>query len=93
MADPTIPEGDFTETPAAAEPAAEPDPVRAADKARHRSDIAKTQADLKKQKKVVVRVQEDTYVGINGYGFRIKGKTKVEVPEQVADILEEAGRI
>jgi hypothetical protein len=65
----------------------------AADRRAHESDIARTKAALAAQPKVTVKVQEDTYVGINGYGFLIKGKTKVEVPEQVAEILEEAGRI
>lgn len=43
------------------------------------------------QKKVSVRLAEDTRVQINGYTFLIKGKTTVEVPESVAEVLENAG--
>jgi len=71
-----------------------PEPVTdAADKRVHENDLARIQRALAAQPKVTVKVQEDTYVGINGYPFLIKGKTKVSVPQQVADILEEAGRI
>lgn len=71
---------------------AEPE-TSGSDRAAFESDLARTQKALAKQKKVTVKVQEDTYVAINGYGFLIQGKTKVQVPEQVAEILEEAGRI
>jgi hypothetical protein len=53
----------------------------------------RTEAALKAQPKVPVRVPEDTTVQINTYGFFIKAKTTVMVPQQVYDILVEAGRI
>lgn len=63
------------------------------DKKRHQNKHDRTAEALSKQPKERVRVSEDTRVQINGYGFNIKGKTSVEVPEQVARILAEAGRI
>lgn len=41
--------------------------------------------------KVRVRLQEDTPVQVNAYKFHIKGGQQVEVPELVAEILEQAG--
>lgn len=43
------------------------------------------------QPKVRVRLAEDTPVQINGYKFMIKGKVTVEVPELVAEVLEQSG--
>jgi hypothetical protein len=57
------------------------------------NDLSRTKKALEAQPKVQVKVQEDTLVSINGYQFLIKAKTKVAVPQQVAEILEEAGRI
>lgn len=57
------------------------------------NDLLRTEAALKAQPKVTVKCHEDTHVQINGYSFYIKAKTKVQVPQQVAEILEEAGRI
>lgn len=45
------------------------------------------------QKKVSVKCQKDEWVQVNGYTFIIKGGERVEVPEQIAQILDEAGRI
>lgn len=65
----------------------------AATRAQFESDLKFTQRALAAQEKVTIKVREDTYVGINGYGFQIQANTKVRVPQQVADILEESGRI
>lgn len=67
--------------------------LSAVDVKRQKSDFRRMQEHLAGQKKVRVRVQEDTWVQLNGYTFQIKGKTWVEVPAQVAEILEEANRI
>jgi len=72
---------------------AAPSSIDGADRAAFENDLSRTGKFLAAQPKVVVKVQEDTYVAINGYGFHIKGKTKVAVPQDVANILEEAGRI
>jgi len=69
------------------------DEPTAVDRAEAQTVFNRMRKHFAKQPKVTVRVQEDTTVQINGYGFLIKGKTRVEVPEQVAQILEESGRI
>lgn len=46
-----------------------------------------------KQDKVEVRTREDTWVQENGYTFIIKGGDKVKVPRNIAEILEESGRL
>lgn len=43
--------------------------------------------------KVSIKTQNDEWVQINGYTFIIKGGVRVEVPVDVADLLEESGRI
>lgn len=56
---------------------------------------------IKSEKKVSVKIQKDPLnpkdgvvpVCINGYFYQIKRGEKVEVPETVADILENAGYI
>jgi hypothetical protein len=45
------------------------------------------------QKKVSIKTRQDEWVQINGYTFIIKGGERVEVPEDVANLLEESGRI
>lgn len=45
------------------------------------------------QPKVTIRVADDQFVQINGYTFIIKGGERVSVPQGVADILEQSGRI
>lgn len=54
--------------------------------------ISSTRAALAAQPKVRIRLQEDTFVGINGHPFIIKAKEWVEVPQTVAEILEQGGR-
>lgn len=46
-----------------------------------------------KQPKHPVRLSEDTQVTINGYGFLIKGRERVMVPESVYLVLEQAGLV
>ena len=60
---------------------------------RQKNDFARTRDALRRMPKVRIRVQEETVVQLNGYGFQIAAKTWVEVPQEIADILEEAGRI
>lgn len=55
--------------------------------------MKRTEAALAAQPKVPVRVPKDTTVQINGVGFYIKGKTTVQVPQQVYDTLIQADRI
>lgn len=43
--------------------------------------------------KVTIKTREDERVQINGYVFIIKAGERVEVPVDVANILEESGRI
>jgi deoxycytidine triphosphate deaminase len=45
------------------------------------------------QKKVSIKTREDQWVQVNGYTFIIKANERVEVPEDIANILEESGRI
>jgi hypothetical protein len=45
------------------------------------------------QPKVSIKTRDDEWVQVNGYTFIIKGGMRVEVPKDIADILEEAGRI
>ena len=45
------------------------------------------------QPKVTIKTRDDEWVQVNGYTFIIKGGVRVEVPKDIADILEEAGRI
>lgn len=45
------------------------------------------------QPKVSIRVSEDQFVQCKGYAFLIKGGERVLVPEEIAQILESAGRI
>ncbi len=64
-----------------------------ADMAAHRSMFNKVRDQLRAEPKVRVRVQDDTFVGLNGYQFLIQKGQSVEVPQTIADILEQAGRI
>lgn len=45
------------------------------------------------QPKVSIKTREDEWVQVNGYTFIIKKGERVEVPKDIADILEESGRI
>jgi hypothetical protein len=45
------------------------------------------------QKKVSVKTSKDEWVQVNGYTYIIKGGDRVDVPLDIATILEEAGRI
>lgn len=48
-----------------------------------------------KEKRVPVKVRNDgdVFVQVNGYSFLIKPNVKVEVPESLVTILEDAGYI
>lgn len=45
------------------------------------------------QPKVSIKTREDEWVQVNGYTFIIKKGERVDVPTDVAEMLEEAGRI
>ena len=45
------------------------------------------------QKKVSIKTREDEWVQVNGYTFIIKKGERVDVPEDIARMLDEAGRI
>jgi len=47
----------------------------------------------KAQPKVSIKCAEDQWVQVNGYTFIIKGGQRVEVPKDIADLLEASGRI
>ena len=58
---------------------------------RDRQDIMREH--FAKQKKVRLRVREQQWVQVNDYTFVIAANEWVEVPQQIADILEETGRL
>lgn len=60
---------------------------------RQKSDFSRMRDHLAKQPKVRVRVQEDTFAQLNGYTFLIKAGESVMVPEQVYELLLNAGRV
>lgn len=72
-------------------------PVPDADeRAAHRSMIDVMREHFRKQRRVTIRVPKEAgeqFVQINGYSFQIQPGVKVEVPEAVAQVLEEAGVI
>lgn len=67
--------------------------VSGAEKRERLSRLGQMKGIFNKMDKVSIRTQEDTRVQINGYVFKIKGKTRVMVPELVAEVLEQSGRI
>lgn len=69
------------------------DTMTGAEISRQKSDFARMRDHLAKQPKVRVRLNEDTFAQLNGYTFQIKGGVPVFVPEQVYDLLVEAGRV
>lgn len=60
---------------------------------RQKSDFARMRDHLAKQPKIRVRLREDTFAQLNGYTFLIKANEPVMVPEQVYDLLVNAGRV
>lgn len=58
-----------------------------------RSAYVKMRDHLAKQPKVRVRLNEDTLVQLNGWTVNIKGGEPVMVPQQIAQVLEDSGRI
>lgn len=94
---PQAPANEVIEKPAHSEPAsAAPEGAAVVNMSgsefRDRSSKIDRMRDLfAKQKKVAVRLPEDTRVQINGFTFLIKGKATVEVPESVLEVLEQAG--
>lgn len=43
--------------------------------------------------KVSIRTRNDEWVQVNGYTLIIKAGERVEVPDEIATLLEESGRI
>ena len=70
-----------------------PQGVAGADEKVHKNVYTATRAALMAQPKVRVRLREETFVSVNGVNFQLGSKEWLDVPEQVADILAEAGRI
>ena len=88
-----------TEEEAAAAAPATDDGIRPSDEQRYRSKEARTRAVLAAQPKVKIRLSKDEARGadqvvkINGVAFTIKRGVSVEVPEGVAELLEQIGLI
>jgi hypothetical protein len=72
---------------------AKPEPSKLAGEKLHRSMIDVMRDVLKAQPKRRVRVRSDgdVPVQINGYSFLIQPNVWVEVPEQVAEMLDDGG--
>jgi hypothetical protein len=45
------------------------------------------------QPKTSIKTRDDEWVQVNGYTFIIKKGERVDVPQDIANILEESGRI
>ena len=74
------------------------DRISAADEAKFAAKSKRMGEILRAQPKRRIRISKElfgveTFVGINGYKFVIQNGVAVEVPEQVAQLLEESGRI
>jgi hypothetical protein len=66
------------------------------ERAAHNSMIDVMREHFRKQRRVMIRIPKEAgeqFVQINGYTFQIQPGVKVEVPEQVAGVLEESGII
>ena len=79
-------------------PAPASDGITGADHKAHQSRFTKMREHFASQPRVKVRlakddVRGDQLVKINGYAFYIQRGVSVEVPEGVAEILEQAGLI
>lgn len=75
-------------------PAPEPTPVYTSEDAAKDKMTEEYMRDYyDKQEKVSVKTREDEWVQVNGYTFIIKKDTRVSVPKDIAQILEDAGRI
>lgn len=59
----------------------------------HASQIDKMRDHFASQPKRRIRVQEEQFLQVNGYSFRIMPGDFVHVPEQIAQMLEDSGRI
>lgn len=57
------------------------------------SKLAQVKRQLAAEPKVRIRLMQDEVVIKNGYGVQIQAKQWVEVPESIALILEQAGRM
>ena len=63
------------------------------DVARFKDKATRTGAALNAQPKVRVRLREDRQFMVNGYTFVVKGGEPVEVPEQIADMVEDRFKV
>ena len=83
-------EGAPVETTGAPTPA-----VRAAALASQQSMLNVMRDKYAKEKRVPVKIHNDgpVQVQVNGYSFLIRENVRVEVPESIAQILDEAGYI
>lgn len=64
-----------------------------ADEASFKSTYQRQRDFLMAQPRTRIRVQEETFVSVNGVNFVLEPKVWLDVPEQIAEILAEAGRI
>lgn len=69
------------------------DGVSGQDEASFRSTYQRQRDFLMAQPRQRIRLQEETFVSINGVNFVLEPKVWLDVPEQIAEILAEAGRI
>lgn len=75
-----------------------PSAIKVEDEAAFKAKAKRMGDILRAQPKRRVRISKElwgneTFVGINGYKFVIQNGIPVEVPEQVAQLLEDMGRI
>lgn len=70
-----------------------PDTERVADSVEDAKSLDQMRKYFEGQPKVTIKTREQEWVQINGYTFIIQAGERVEVPEDVAKILEDAGRI
>lgn len=70
-----------------------PEAPSGADVQRRMSRISAVKRQLASEPKVRIRLMNDEVVNKNGYMVQIQGKQWVEVPQSIAEILEQAGRM
>jgi hypothetical protein len=67
--------------------------ITAKDEEAFRTQYQRMAEYFRTSKRVRIRTMNEEFVQLNGYGFHIAPRKWVEVPEDVAEVLAEAGRI
>lgn len=67
--------------------------ITAKDESEFRTSYQRMAEYFANAKRVRIRTMNEEFVQLNGYGFHIAPRKWVEVPEDVAEVLAEAGRI